>query len=184
MVIASRRLLWVLFAFMIAAIIWVTMDKNGGDGARLVFSTTKQEPNQQNVMLSPRYQGLDERNQPFVVVADKAIQEDKKTVLLFNIKADMNQNDGKWLALDSKEGKMNLDEKLMYLHGGVQLFYDGGYEMRTDHANVDIQKGSARGDGPVEGQGPIGTLQANSFSVHDRGKVIEFNGSVRMTLYP
>ena len=64
------------------------------------------------------------------------------------------------------------------------MFYDGGYEFRSDYAQVDIKEGAAYGDSPVEGQGPMGTLTADSFNITERGKVIRFNGSVKMTLYP
>ncbi|MGE0753726.1 MAG: LPS export ABC transporter periplasmic protein LptC [Alphaproteobacteria bacterium] len=184
-VVASRRFLWVLVALMVAAIIWVTVGDNKSDGARLVFSgSTPDVQNEQNVMMAPRYQGLDEKNQPYVVEADKAVQLDKETVLLYNIKSDISQQDGAWLALDAAEGKMQLDREYLFLHRGVHLFYEGGYEMSTEQAHIDIDKGTAYGESLVQGIAPMGTLQADSFSARDQGKVIEFNGSVRMTIYP
>lgn len=183
-VVASRWSLWGLIAFLVIALIWVAADDNGGEGARLVFSASKPQQAEQNVMQQPRYQGLDNRNQPYVVVADKAIQQDKNTVLLYNIRADMNQNDGTWLALNSTEGTLQTDKESLYLSKGVQLFYEGGYEMNTEDAYVDVQAGSAYGNTPVTGQSPMGTLEADSFAVKDKGRLIEFNGSVRMKLYP
>ena len=55
--------------------------------------------------------------------------------------------------------------------------------MRTDHAHVDIGQGSAYGDAHVEGQGPAGTLQAESFKVFERGQILHFIGSVKMRMY-
>lgn len=183
MVVFSRWMLWGMVGVMIIAIIWVAAIE-GDDGARLVFSSSSGKQAQQNVMEAPRYQGLDKDNQPYIVEADKAVQKDKQTVELFNIKADMNQNDGTWLALNASAGEMTLDEERLYLSGGVQLFYDGGYEFSTEDVHVDIDEGSAYGKNRVEGQGPPGTLQADSFAAKDQGKILEFNGSVRMTLYP
>ena len=66
---------------------------------------------------------------------------------------------------------------------GIDVFYEGGYEFRTDHAHVDIQKGSAYGDAAIEGQGNLGTLQADGFSMGTHGETIHFTGSVKMMLY-
>ncbi len=183
-VIASRWSLWVLVAIMVAVIFWVASSNSGKDGSRLVFSSVSKNENLQNVMEKPHYQGVDQNDQPFTVIAEKAIQKDPNTVELFTIRADMNQNNGTWLALNSGKGELNLETKQIQLDDGVNMFYDGGYEFRTSHAQVDMEKGSASGNAPVEGQAPTGTLQADSFSVENRGQVIKFNGSVRMTLYP
>lgn len=183
-VIASRWSLWGLIAIIVAVIVWVASSNTGKDGARLVFSSVSKNENLQNVMEQPRYQGVDQNDQPFTVIADKAIQLDKNTIELHAIRADMNQKDGTWLALNSGKGELNMETKKIKLEQDVNMFYDGGYEFRTSHANIDMDKGSASGDAPVEGQGPSGVLKADSFSIENRGQVIKFNGSVRMTLYP
>jgi lipopolysaccharide export system protein LptC len=184
----SRRLLWVLLAGMVGVVIWIASDNNGENGARLVFSSVPKSENLEDVMLKPHYQGIDAHNQPYTVIAERATQIDKNTVELATINADMlkNGSDGKdtWMALTAQKGELNTETKQMLLSGGVSMFYEGGYEFRSDHAQVDIQKGSAVGDSAVEGQGPMGTLTANSFEVNDHGRVIHFNGSVRMRLYP
>ena len=181
-----RRFLWVLVATMMGIVIWIASDNSGENGARLVFSNIAQSGNLENVMLKPHYQGLDAHNQPFTVLADKAKQLDKDTVALTNINADMLRGGGNkdtWLALTAKDGMLNTKSKQMRLSGGVNVFYEGGYEFRTDHAQVDIQKGTAYGDARVEGQGPVGTLTAKRFEITEHGKTIRFNGSVRMKLY-
>lgn len=183
-VIISRWALWGLIGIMVLAIIWVASSNTGGDGGRLVFSNVTKNEHMQNVMEQPRYQGMDQHNQPFTVIADRAIQKDKDTVELQNIRAEMSQNNGDWLALNSGKGELNLQTKKIKLEQQVNMFYDGGYEFRTSEAHVDIDKGRAQGDTHIEGQGPAGTLEADSFIIEDRGKVIKFNGSVRMKLYP
>ncbi len=182
-VVASRWSLWVLVGLIVGIIVWIASG-NGRDKSRLVFSNISKNEELQNVMEQPRYQGMDEKNQPYTVIADKAVQKDEETIVLHNIRADMNQKEGKWLALNAGEGELDMKSKKMQLYNGVSMFYDGGYEFHTDHAQVDIHGGSAYGDAPVEGQGPTGTLEADGFSVADHAKVIRFNGSVRMKLYP
>ncbi len=183
-VIISRWSLWVLIGVVVIAVVWVASSNNGKDGTRLVFSSVTKNEAMQNVMEKPRYQGMDQKNQPFTVIAERAIQKDKDTIELHDIHADMNQQDGSWLALNSGVGELNLETKKIKLERDVNMFYDGGYEFRTSEAQVDINKGSAQGSSHIEGQGPAGILQADSFIVENRGQVIKFNGSVRMTLYP
>lgn len=182
-VVLGKHTLWILIALILVALVWMASQNSGDNGARVVFSNVPKMDALQNIMLKPHYQGVDANNQPYTVIADKAVQKDKDTVDLENINADILRSDGKWLAVKALQGELNNQTKQMELTGGVDLFYDGGIEFQTDHAHIDIAKGSAYGDARIEGQGPMGTIIADSFTVVDRGKSIRFNGSVRMKLY-
>ena len=177
-----KHSLWVLVA-VIGVLVWIAEDNSGENGARIVLSNVPKTGNLQNIMVKPHYQGIDAHDRPFTVIADKATQLDANNVSMVNVHADMTMASGAWVALNSGTGLLNLQTKQLELHDGVDMFYEGGYEFRSDHAHVDIQQGSAYGDAPVEGQGPPGTLDADSFSISDHGQVIHFNGSVRMKLY-
>jgi len=179
----SKVFLWVLVVAVIAIVIWIASGHSGVGPPRMIVSSVPHADNLQNIMLKPRYQGVDVHNQPYTVVADKAVQKDKDTVTMEVIRADLMRHNGSWLGLNSATGELNTQTKQMLLNGGVSLFADGGYEFRTDHAQVDIQKGSAYGDSHVEGQGPPGTIEADGFSMDNHEHVIHFNGSVKMVLY-
>ena len=178
-----KRFLMVLVLGMIGIVVWIASDNTGANKARIVFSNIAQSGALQNIMLKPHYQGVDVRNRPYTVIAEKATQLDKENIALEAIRADMLMNNGIWVALNSGTGAINLTSKQLVLTGGVDIFYNDGYEFRTDHVNVDIDKGSAYADSHVEGQGSLGTLQADQFSVSEHGQVIHFNGSVKMKIY-
>ncbi|MDX2072741.1 MAG: LPS export ABC transporter periplasmic protein LptC [Alphaproteobacteria bacterium] len=182
-VVVGRGLLWLMITGMIAVLVYMAADNGTGDGARLVFSQIKQMGDIQNIMKNPYYHGLDKDNMPYSVTATKAVQKDAETVLLEDIKADMDTKDGKWLALHAGAGEMKTEAKTLMLTKNVDMFYDGGYEFRSERAFVDIGKGTASGDTPVTGQGPMGTLRANRFSVFGRGEVIMFEGAVKVEIY-
>lgn len=182
-VLFGRGFLWLMIAGIILLMIIIANGNSEGDGSRLVFSSIKQVGDMQNVMVNPHYQGLDKDNLPYSVIAKTATQKDADTVLLDAIQADMATKDGKWLALQAGAGELKIKDKKLTLTKSVDMFYDGGYEFRTSRAFVDMQNGSALGDQPVEGQGPMGTLNANNFEVRDQGQVIVFNGSVRVVVY-
>lgn len=179
----GRGFLWLLIAAIIATVVWIASRNTSDDGSRLVFNSIPKSETLVNQMQKPHYQGLDASNNPYTVIADRAVQKDKDTVMLFNINADMQQKNGAWLALNSGTGELNLQTKHLILKDGVNMFYEGGYEFETDDAQVDIQKGTAYGDSPVKGQGPMGTLRAKGFEVEERGKVIRFKGSVKLKIY-
>jgi len=179
----SKRSLWLLVTVMVGLVVWIASDNTGENGARIVFSNIPKSGILQNFMSRPHYQGIDVRGRPYTVMADRAVQVDKDSVSLENIRADMVLSNGVWIALNAGFGVLNLQTKMLELSKGIDVFYDGGYEFRTEHAHIDIQQGSAYGDVPIEGQGGLGTLEASGFNVGDRGVSIEFTGNVKMTIY-
>lgn len=178
-----KRLLWLLAACVVAAVIYIASDNTGERSSRIILSSIPHTSSLQDLMIKPHYQGIDKENEPYTVDAIKAIQKDANTVDMDTVTADMIKSNGRWLGLNSDKGELNTQSKQMLLNGHVTLFTDGGYEFRSDHAHVDIQQGNVDGDSPVEGQGPPGTLTADSFSSDGKTHIIHFNGSVRMILY-
>jgi len=179
----GRGLLWLMILVVIGLIFYIAIANSTSDSARLVFSQIKQMGEMQNVMKSPYYHGIDKNNLPYSVTADTAIQQDAETVLLENIKADIETKEEKWIALHSGAGMLKTNTKILTLTKKVDIFYDGGYEFRSESAVIDIDKGEAHGEVPVTVQGPLGTLEANSFAVSKRGDVIRFNGAVKVKIY-
>ena len=137
-------------------------------------------------MLNARFDGVDEKNQPFTLTADEATQEPGKDDLveLAFPKADITLSDGTWLAMDARSGEYRRDERLLDLMGQVTLFHDKGFELHTESAQVDLADSSAQGFDHVEGQGPFGTLRSEGFRVLDSGAVVHFLGKSHMTFVP
>lgn len=178
----GKNFLWVFTAGMIALVVWIGSGSNYDNGGRMVFTNVQKSEELQNIMVKPHYLGVDVHNRPYTVTADSGLQKDKDTVVLTNITADMTAENGVAISLNSGSGVLGINSKQLELSDGVEVFY-AGYQFRTDHAHVDINKGSAQGDSPIEGQGAAGTIQAKSFEILDKGNIIHFNGLVRMLLY-
>jgi len=183
LVLLGKNFLWILSAGIIALVVWIASTNNSDNGGRMVFTNVPKSAELENLMQKPRYQGVDVHNRPYTIEANNALQKDKDTIILEKVSADMTGDNNAWIALKSGSGILNTTTKQMELQKGVEIFYEGGYQFRTDHAHVDIGKGSATGDSRIEGQGGAGTLEAKSFSIVERGNIINFNGSVRMLLY-
>ncbi|WP_198154834.1 LPS export ABC transporter periplasmic protein LptC [Oceanibaculum pacificum] len=137
-------------------------------------------------MVNPRFVGTDERNRPFIVTADSANQSraDSALVTLAAPKADMTMEDGTWVALTATNGLFDRNQQAVDLGGGVNVFHDSGYEFRSEKARIDMQTGEASGNQPVEGQGPLGQVEAQGFTILDKGARILFTGKAKMVTYP
>lgn len=135
-------------------------------------------------MLNARFEGIDEKNQPFSLTADEATQTARQedSIHLELPKGDITLEDGSWLAMNAREGVYSRDAQLLDLSGAVTLFHDRGFELRTEAAQVDLKAGSAQGFETVEGQGPFGTMVSEGFQVLDRGERIIFTGKSRVIL--
>jgi len=138
-------------------------------------------------MTRPRLTGLDDSGNPYVITADKAVQDPRNTrrALLVNVNADLTEKkQGTWVSLSAPTGNLDADAHKLQLHGPIAVYSDNGYEIHTMLANVDLANGIVRGPRYVRGQGPSGTMWADSFWL-DRGKrLIVLNGNVHMTIFP
>lgn len=137
-------------------------------------------------MLNARYQGVDERRQPYTITADMATQsrQDDDLIDLELPKGDMTLSDGAWLALNARSGEYRRSAEILDLSGGVSLFHDRGFELRSESARINLDGGTAEGRQPVQGQSAFGTVDAEGFRVLDRGQTIIFTGKSRLILQP
>ncbi len=185
-VLLGKRALWVLAVVLLLAIIVVAWVNSGDLSGRLVFggaSSSGSGAVEPATMMRPRYQGIDAKGRPFSINADRALQRDSDNVILEKLSADMMTDETAWLALTANTGLYNLTTRMLDLEGAIHLFYEGGHEFRTERARIDVNKGEASGDTPVEGQGPSGTLKADGFTILDQGAILRFTGHVKVVLF-
>jgi lipopolysaccharide export system protein LptC len=137
-------------------------------------------------MMNPRYVGSDEQDQPYVVTADQALQVsgDSNVTDLVKPKGDITLKDGTWLALSAETGTYRKNDQLLDLEGNVNLFHDGGYEIATARARIDLEKNNAEGNDPVVGQGPDTELRGQGFRVYNRGERVLVTGQSRLLIRP
>ena len=134
-------------------------------------------------MIKPRLTGSDAKGNPFVVTADRAIQQGRNSrrAKLENVDADMSLDKNRWLNATAATGLFDADAKTLVLNGGIALFSDNGYELHTKSAYFDLKRGLVRGEQKVTGQGPMGTLSADTFEVDKVTQQIRLRGNVQTT---
>ncbi len=135
-------------------------------------------------MTRARFVGTDSQNQPFVITAERAVPNaiNPERIALHTLQADITLDTGAWVSLISASGLYDRTQQSLALGGGVELFADNGFAMHTPSARIDLIDGTARGTEPVSAQGPLGTLDADSFRMERDGRRLFFMGNVRMTL--
>ncbi|MCC7271292.1 MAG: LPS export ABC transporter periplasmic protein LptC [Alphaproteobacteria bacterium] len=181
-----RYLLPILAVGLLALVaVWPQIQR-GVEGMRL--QTLQLDPNEVSTlrMSNARYQGLDERNRPYLLTADAAIQnpKDKNFLALEGPKADMTLESGAWVTISAASGVYDNAHKALDLMGTVRVFHDNGHTFETEIARVDLATGQIEGDDPVHGQGPSGTIDAEGFRVLKKGETIQFKGKSRLVVEP
>jgi len=125
---------------------------------------------------------LDDHDRPYTVTAATAEQVSPERINLTTLKADVTLNDGTWLMLQAKHGVFLQHANQLDLSGAVTLYRDDGTTMTTASASVDLKNGAAASAEPTHAEGPFGTLDAQGFTLTDKGTAIQFAGPAHLVL--
>lgn len=140
-------------------------------------------------LVKPKYEGLDAKNRPYTISADRAHRvmdqgrDKEQVVAMDNPKGDIAMDDGSWVSVQATQGLFNNTAQTLYLSGGVTLFHDSGYEMHMKDVNVEIKTRHTQTTSPVQGQGPAGAIDAQNLEISAGGDMIVFGGPLRLTLW-
>ena len=129
-----------------------------------------------------RYRGVDEQGRPYTLTAATAQQVGPERINLTTLKADITLADGTWLMLQSKHGVFLQHTNQLDLSHDVTLYRDDGTTMTTASASIDLKNGAAAGAEPTHAEGPFGTLDAQGFTITDKGTAIQFTGPAHLVL--
>jgi len=185
MVLTMRLALPALAALLLACLAFWT--QFGGESGlfRLTFNPGHREEFSALTMSNPHFEGVDQQQRPFSVMARKAIQMDKSgdVMELEAPEADVTTQDGAWLAINADSGRFMRVAQKLDLDGAVSLFHDQGFELHTSDVEVDLAASSAHTNRPVQGQGPSGNMTADGLDVFDGGKRIVLLGHAHVSIY-
>jgi lipopolysaccharide export system protein LptC len=184
-VLASKVMLSLLVLMVLVFMVAIPLVGKQKSGVRVAFgSIEEKQEDTPPIMMNPRFQGVDNNNQAYLVTASTALQTDNTTITLEEVEADLTTKDNAWLALMARQGILDLDAQSLLLQGNVQLYHDGGNEMRTEQVRLDFENMAAFGESPVQVQGNFGHIRADQFSILDRGDRLLFNHHVYVLLLP
>ncbi len=183
-IIRRLRIILPLLAIGIIAVVftWDTLD-NYQTAPREI--TAEIRDNVKNELISPRYQGVDEKNRPFTVTADLARQSNQEDdfIALENPQAKMKLDETSWIALRAASGNYNQENQVLLLREDVMLFNDRGFRLNTAFLEVDIDQGLATAETSVTAEGPDKSLQAAGMRGNLQENHLFFTGPAVLTLH-
>jgi lipopolysaccharide export system protein LptC len=136
-------------------------------------------------MMKPRLAGSDSKGNPYVITADRAVQDirNPKRAVLQNLEADLTLDKANWINARAKSGLVDMTTGQLELYDGIDVFTANGYELHSNSASANIKQSMIHGHETVTGQGPDGTLRADEFHADRETDVLTLSGHVQMTLF-
>jgi lipopolysaccharide export system protein LptC len=135
-------------------------------------------------MVKPRLAGADTKGNPFVITADRAIQDahNPKKANLTNLEADLTLDKQNWINAHARSGMVDMNTGQLELNGGIDVFTATGYELHSKSASANLKQSVIHGHERVTGQGPQGTMRADEFHADRATNILTLSGHVQMML--
>jgi lipopolysaccharide export system protein LptC len=135
-------------------------------------------------MIEPRYAGIDRLNRPYVLTAaaGRQMPERGDLVSLDRPRGQLIVRGGAKVVLTAAVGIYQAQMRLLDLFGEVTVTHDNGTRFVTRAAHLDLAAETASGQDPVAGTGPDGSIEAQGFSILDKGDTILFSGVAHLLL--
>jgi lipopolysaccharide export system protein LptC len=136
----------------------------------------------QGQIADARYRGIDAKGEPYTITAVSGRQVNADRLDLNTLKADVTLQSGTWMMVQSDHGVYTQRQGVLDLYGHVVIYRDDGTTLHTPAATVDLTQGAAASGERVHAEGPFGTLDAQGFTLTDKGHVVQFTGPARLLL--
>ena len=177
----SKRLLPLVAVALLALVaMWPEIGRQA-DRARLAWQIPR-GASEIGQLSDARYHGVDEHGQPYTITSIAARQVGQDRIDMIRPIGDLMLESGGWAIVQADTGVYMQKGGQLDLSGNVVLYRDDGTVMQTDAASVDVKDGAAAGSARTHVEGPFGTLDAQGFSLLDRGAVVRFDGPGRLLL--
>ena len=135
-------------------------------------------------MVNLAFQGRTESGKPFLVTTASAVRDnaDPNMVTLDKPVLRVDVNGPEWTKVSAASGVYHEDTRMLDLRGQVTLDDYKGNHLNTDHALADTRKNNIDGDTRITGRGPLGSIDASSYSLRDGGAYLLFQGRVKSVI--
>jgi lipopolysaccharide export system protein LptC len=135
-------------------------------------------------MVAPHFVGRDDKGRAYDLTARVAQRDDTnlQRILLTApiMKLDIDSPHPKTLTSD--HGVYDEDTRLLRLDGHVRVDDAAASTMGTQEALVDTKAGTVSGISGVSGSGPMGSIQAGSYTASQKNGVVVMHGGVHAVL--
>ena len=136
-----------------------------------------------NTLIKPKVRAMDSQGRPYEMAAKEAHQVSKNQADLVTPHGHVLLEDGTAVRVTSETGTYHANQKVLHHKENVHLNTSDGYDLEADKASVDFEKHVAQGDGHVKGQGPMGTVETESFALTQDGQ-LQMKGKSKLVINP
>ncbi|MFK7838870.1 MAG: LPS export ABC transporter periplasmic protein LptC [Bdellovibrionales bacterium] len=135
-----------------------------------------------NELVNPRFESIDDKGQPFVITAEKAIQENGEhgEMLLAKPLGTLTTTDSKKITLSADKGIYDQVKQSLDLKDNVILKHSEGYDMFATTLNIDMNENTAWSNNPVRINASEGNITAQGVKATANDEVIIFTGPATM----
>lgn len=133
-------------------------------------------------MVNARFTGRNIAGEAYVITAEAA-QRRRADPSIINL-TNPRLVDDKGTEVSAPVGVYYQNAAYLDLFQNVKVRDAEGYEFTTTAARVFVQEGRVQGLEPLNGNGPLGDVRADSYEIEDEGDRVIFRGNVDLTLYP
>ena len=137
-------------------------------------------------MVNPRFTGRDSAAQPYIITAEAAVRraDEEAITRLETPRMEFVAETGKPSSfVTADNGVYDTEVETLDLFGTVQFRSSSGYLFTTSHAKAYVAEGRVMGDQPINGDGPLGKVDAQMFEIWDSGARIVFKTNVEAQIY-
>lgn len=184
--VAVMRIVLIAAAALLTALLALWPLLREGESSFVLNEETMRSAAERVEILRPRYEGTDSLNRLFTVTAERAEQSspDDPTVMLEGLAARMELGEGRLATATADGGVYDTDREVLRVPDSMQLRTSDGYRLDAQDARIDLVNKMIVSERPVEGEGPLGQIEANRFTIDIDARKAVFEGDVRMRTIP
>lgn len=130
-----------------------------------------------------RYIGKDNRGQPFLIVADRAVQQSSNVpiVMIQGVRARLDLARGP-LSIVALRGQYDLEGEVVRVNGPIRVTGPDGYQLTTRDVTVNFDSRTMQSSGPVSGRMTLGQFEAGRLSADLDERTVSLEGGVRLKI--
>ena len=168
------------FALIVLTFLTKSIQKFTNLNNEYQFESNKSE----QVIIEPKFLGLNKNKKPFLVKANKAekISNQENVYKLQKPSGEMKDNKGTMYFLNSLEGEFDQNNQKIHLYENVYLKNLEGLSFKTESAYIDLETNDIYGNAKTFGFNNNGEISSQGFKIKDQGNIITFKGPTNLII--
>ena len=181
-----KSLKYILLFFSVSILILVVLNNNSVKKEKVFNDFSYNESDFQSVkqvLRKPTFIGIDKKNQPFKVMANKAIRL-KQQPNIFNLEkptGEINSGEEKFF-LSGDKGIFNKNIDQLQVKGNVKFNDEKNMTFTTSEMYFDFKKEVLLGNKKVNGKKNNSVIVSEGFKILNNGEQIFFTGKTKLKL--